>query len=77
MSDSNLRLKNLLEKVLKVNLNLKNWQELSFGDVDEWDSLGNFALLLAIESEFSVEFSTEELMEIKSVKQILDFLNKS
>jgi acyl carrier protein len=76
MSDSNLRLKNLLEKVLKVNLNLKNWQELSFGDVDEWDSLGNFALLLAIESEFSVEFSTEELMEIKSVKQILDFLNK-
>ena len=51
--------------------------ELSIGSFKEWDSLGNFNLLLAIENEFNVRFSIEEIGEIKSVSQIMEFLENN
>ena len=43
---------------------------------DEWDSLGNYALLLSIEERFNVRFNTEELSTIRSVEDILEYLKK-
>ena len=45
--------------------------ELKIGDIEEWDSQGNLNLLLAIEEEFNIRFSMEEMSELKSIKQII------
>lgn len=50
--------------------------EMKMGDIIEWDSMGNFNLLLAIEEKFSVRFSMEEMSEIKSIIDIVQALSK-
>ena len=47
---------------------------LKMGDIDPWDSLGNFNLLLAIEEHFDIHFAMEDLTEIKSLAQIIEVL---
>lgn len=47
---------------------------LKMGDLEPWDSLGNFNLLLAIEDRFNVRFTFDEIAEIKSVSQIIKAL---
>ena len=53
-----------------------NCSDLKIGDLEEWDSLGNFNLLLAIESEYGLRFSLEEMSGIKSVSGIVVALNE-
>ena len=45
--------------------------KLQVGDFDEWDSLGNFNLLLAIEEFYNIKFDVEQMSNIKSVPDIL------
>jgi acyl carrier protein len=45
--------------------------DLQLGDFDEWDSLGNFNLLLAIEKFYNIRFSVEQMSEIKSIKTLI------
>ena len=54
----------------------KNFVNLKIGDLPQWDSLGNFNFLLAIEDRFKIRFTTEEMSEIKSVRQIVQSLKK-
>lgn len=49
----------------------ENVIDLHIGACEEWDSLGNYALLMLVEQEFGIEFTINELSEIKSVKQII------
>ena len=49
-------------------------EPLKMGDIDSWDSLGNFNLLLAIEEHYEVRFSMDDIANIKSVSQIIDVL---
>lgn len=41
--------------------------DLKMGDFLEWDSLGNFRLILALEAEFGVQFEIHELEQLSSV----------
>lgn len=50
---------------------------LSMGDLQSWDSLGNFNLILAIETEFGVRFSMEQMAKIRSVKAIVEALESA
>jgi len=50
--------------------------ELHYGVFDEWDSLGNFALLMLVEQEFGLELTMKELSEINSIEQIVARLNQ-
>ena len=72
----NLKIEKILKKTLKVNLNDKDILKLKIGDFKEWDSLGNFNLLLEIEKNFNVRFKPKELSTINSIKQITDYLKK-
>lgn len=47
---------------------------LSMGDLPSWDSLGNFNLILAVETEFGARFSMEQMAKIRSVKDIVEAL---
>ena len=45
------------------------------GDIDEWDSIGNFNLILAIEQKYGIRFNMEDLDNLKSVKEIKRLLD--
>lgn len=71
---------NKIKKVLKDTFsNSKipsNITKLKIGDLKEWDSLGNFNLLLGIEEEFKIKFNMSEISKLKSIKEIFKHLEK-
>ena len=69
------KLKIIFKKLFTDNYE-GNFEDLKIGDLEKWDSLGNFNLLLSIEKEFNFRFSNEEISELKSIKEILISLNK-
>ncbi len=70
---------NKMREVISIafpnNLIPENIMELDYGAFEEWDSLGNFALLMLVEQKFGLEFTMKELSEIKSISQIITRLN--
>lgn len=48
--------------------------DLMMGSIAGWDSLGNFNLILTIETEFDIRFSMLQTTEVKSVAQIIEVL---
>jgi|TARA_B100001063_G_C16762954_1_gene556976 acyl carrier protein len=54
----------------------KNVSNLKMGSIKKWDSLGNFNLLLAIEDQYDIRFSLNEISEIKSIQMIIKALNE-
>jgi acyl carrier protein len=53
----------------------KKIDNLKIGDLKDWDSLGNFNLILEIEKIFDQRFSTKIFNQIKSIKDLKKFLN--
>ena len=53
----------------------ENIDDLKMGDIDEWDSIGNFNLILAIEQKYGIRFNMEDLDNLKSVKEIKRLLD--
>ena len=45
-------------------------------DFAKWDSMGNFNILLAVEKNFRIKFSSKEFNQIKSFKEILKVVKK-
>lgn len=67
-------IENILYEVFSVNKFPKNIEELKYEDFNEWDSLGNFNLLLAVEEFYNIRFTMEEITNIRSVKELLHAL---
>ena len=44
--------------------------ELKIGDIEEWDSLGNFNLLLSIEQTLYIQFDMESMEKLTSIEEI-------
>lgn len=72
---------NLEEKVLKI---VSNVMEISVGQLDvqsssdtveNWDSLRQMNLTLALEEEFKVSFTDEEIINMQNVEKIIKTLN--
>jgi acyl carrier protein len=51
--------------------------ELAPGNFEDWDSVATVQIVLAIEEEFSLRLSTEEVAHIDSVKYLLNVIDKS
>ena len=65
-----------LIKIFKKELNIKVNSNSKMYDFVKWDSMGNFNILLAVEKNFNIKFSSKEFNEIKSFKEILKFVKK-
>lgn len=65
-------LKKIFKKELKVNVKENN----KINDFIQWDSLGNFNVLLACEKKFNIKFSNKEFNKINSFKEILKIVKK-
>jgi acyl carrier protein len=50
---------------------LEIWDEMSPRDLPAWDSLMQVKLLIALEEEFGVQFTTAEAAELRSVGDFL------
>jgi|TARA_Y100000294_G_C8257762_1_gene217470 acyl carrier protein len=73
--NNNEKLKKVLKKTFTKSNIPKKIENLKLGDLEEWDSLGNFNLLLEVEKEFNYRFDTTKFSEMKSVKDIKKNLN--
>ena len=64
-------LKKIFKQELKVNVNEKS----KIYDYKNWDSLGNFNVLLSIEKKFKINFDTKEFNQLNSFKTVSSKLN--
>ena len=55
-------------------LNVDEIDKLQVGSFVEWDSLTHFSFLVLIEETFNIQFSVEEMSELKSLTAIIDAL---
>jgi len=73
-------LRDLMLDTFKNNEIPDDISDLKMGDFDEWDSLGNFNFILAIEQHFQIQFDInymENLTSIKNLqKEIVNALSK-
>lgn len=49
-------------------------RETTANDVDGWDSLGHIQLIVAIEKNFKVKFTSKEILSWKNVGELIDSL---
>ncbi|MBF6598609.1 MAG: acyl carrier protein [Fermentimonas sp.] len=64
---------NIFRDILdEESLNLT--RETTANDVDGWDSLTHIQLIVAIEKQFKVKFSSKEILSWKNVGELLDSL---
>lgn len=48
---------------------------LTMEDIDVWDSLKHMELIVALENQFGIDLTFEEIVTMKSVKDIKHILN--
>lgn len=71
-----IQLRELLQDSFNNTIIPENILNLKMDDFTEWDSLGNFNLLLLAEEKFKIKFSIEEMSHIKSVEQLIFVIEK-
>ena len=49
-------------------------RDLSADDVVDWDSLTHVNLIVSVENEFSIRFSSSEVTRLKNVGELLDLI---
>lgn len=69
------RILRVVSLVMEVPIEKLN-KESSPDNVENWDSLKHMNLILALEEEFDVTFSDEEIVELLSVEIIVEVLKE-
>lgn len=60
-----------LSKIFKKLFNIENFtDELSMDNLKKWDSLSQLTLIIEIETEFELELSIVEAIQMTCVKEI-------
>ena len=67
------RLTNTFRKVFH-DPGLEISRSMTANDVEDWDSLTHINLIVAIEREFKVKFTTGEVSGLKNVGDLMDML---
>lgn len=65
------RIKEIVANILGVDIE-RITDDLAAGDIEQWDSMGNVAILTTIETELNVDFPMEELFELNTVASIIN-----
>lgn len=67
------KLREVFREVLDAD-DLELTDDLTARDVESWDSLAHINLMFAIESEFDVQFTDEQITSFQSVGELRRFL---
>jgi acyl carrier protein len=68
------QVKGVIAKALSVD-RLVLTDDLSIGEIPEWDSVGNLTIIQEIEREMGVEIPMDDLFELTSIQQIVNEVN--
>ena len=68
------KLTDLLRQIFPVAVFDDQDPALGVGSFAEWDSLGHFNLLLLVEETYGLQFSVDEITELKTLSQIRENL---
>lgn len=66
----------LIQQQFKKIVSADEAKNLQIGSFSEWDSLSHFSFLVLIEETYNIQFSVEEMSELKSISAIADALSK-
>ena len=69
------RVKDIISAVLGISMEKIN-NDLSPDTIESWDSLGHMNLVVALEEEFNVQFSDEEIVEMMNLQLIVEILKE-
>lgn len=61
----------IIARTLNVDVSVLH-DNTAIGDIDQWDSMGNIAILAAVEKEMNVDFPIEELFKLNTVDSIVN-----
>ena len=75
MSAIEPKLKRIVIETLKIS-EVAYSEELTAGDIPEWDSIGHVNLLMAVEREFEIAFDVTDAIDIESVGDLQDMVKK-
>ena len=64
------KVKEFIAQVLKVEVG-KVVDDLSVGDIPEWDSLHHMMIMTGLQKEFGIEFQREELIDVENVADLV------
>lgn len=65
----------LIEEVLEIKNGSVSGQSIA-DDIDDWDSLGQLRIIMALEEKYGVRFKTEEMPELNSVEKLTERLGE-
>jgi acyl carrier protein len=68
-----LQVQNIFRDVLD-NERIELTDDTTANDVDEWDSLSHIQLIVAIEKQFKIKFTSKEILSWKNVGEMVDNL---
>ena len=69
------RLKQIVADILNIDSNLIN-NNTSPTNLNEWDSLNQIKIMLAIEEQYDIEFDEDDLSKFTDFKSIKELIEK-
>ncbi len=69
-----MTIENLIKEVLFIEEGIELTDETGPDDIEAWDSLGHVNIITAVEDEFEIEISPEEIGEIQTIGDIKKML---
>jgi acyl carrier protein len=66
---------NLLTEALQIGRE-EVTEDLTFGDVPQWDSLGHMMVMAALEEKYGAEISTETIAELVNYNAIYSYIEQ-
>lgn len=75
MNETDEQVINLLMEQLQINRE-DITEDLTFGDIPQWDSLGHMMIMAALEEKFGEEINTEAIAELVNFKSIREYIEK-
>jgi acyl carrier protein len=67
------KLNGIISRILEIDES-KITNEMDINNVPSWDSINQMALIAAIEEDFEIELSFDEISEMNSVKKIRELM---
>ena len=70
-----LKILEILKIILKIDKK-KNIESISVDNFDKWDSLKHITIIMALEEEFEIKFTNDEITDSKSFNDIFKIITK-
>lgn len=68
-----------IKKIIADTFQIKESEitlQVKMEDIDSWDSLTHMELVMSLEEEFGIEFTSDEIMEMTNVEKIVKIVGE-